>query len=147
MRLNDVKRADLERRRKRRVGRGRGSGRGKTSGRGQKGFGARAGSGGKAHYEGGGTPLSRRFPKRGFNNPFGKTYTIVNVGDLERFEANSLVTVERLRQARLVSRVGDGVKVLGDGELTKPLVVQVHKFSRSAIEKIQAAGGSIQELA
>ena len=147
MRLNDVKRADLERRRKRRVGRGRGSGRGKTSGRGHKGFGARSGSGGKAHYEGGGTPLSRRFPKRGFNNPFGKTYTVVNVGDLEeRFEANATITVERLRQAKLISRLRDGVKVLGDGELTKPLVVQAHKFSRSAVEKIQAAGGSVQEL-
>ncbi len=147
MRLNDVKKADLGRRRKRRVGRGSGSGRGKTSGRGQKGFGARTGSGGKAHFEGGGTPISRRFPKRGFNNPFGKTYTVVNVGDLERFEANSIVTVERLRQARLISRVGDGVKVLGDGELSRPLMVQAHKFSRSAVEKIQAAGGSIQELA
>ena len=147
MRLNDVKQADLARKRKKRLGRGTGSGHGKTSGRGTKGAGARSGSGGKAHYEGGLTPLSRRFPKRGFNNPFGRRYTIINVGDLqERFAAGEVVTVERLKEQRLISRVGDGVKVLGDGELTKPLTVQAHRFSRSALEKIQAAGGTVQEL-
>lgn len=147
MRLNDVKQADLGRRRKKRVGRGPGSGHGKTSGRGQKGARARSGSGGKRHFEGGGTPLSRRFPKRGFNNPFGTRYTVVNVGDLEeRFEPGTVVTVERLLESRLISRVGDGVKVLGDGELTRPLTVQAHKFSRSAVQKIEAAGGSVQEL-
>lgn len=148
MRLNDVKQADLSRKRKKRVGRGPGSGHGKTSGRGQKGAGARTGSGGKSHFEGGGTPLSRRFPKRGFKNPFGTRYTVINVGDLEeRFESGAVVTVERLLETRLISKVGDGVKVLGDGELTKPLTVQAHKFSRSAVEKIQAAGGSVRELA
>jgi len=91
--------------------------------------------------------LSRRFPKRGFNSPFAKRYTIVNVGELEeRFEPGEVVTVQRLRESRLISRVGDGVKVLGDGELTKALTVRVHKFSRSAVEKIEAAGGSVQEL-
>jgi len=148
MRLNDVKQADLRRKRKKRVGRGPGSGHGKTSGRGQKGFGSRTGSGGKSHYEGGTTPLSRRFPKRGFNNPFGKRYTVINVGHLEeRFEVGDTVTVEGLLEARLISKVGDGVKVLGDGELSKALTVQAHKFSRSAVEKIEAAGGSVQELA
>ncbi len=148
MRLNDVKQADLSRKRKKRVGRGPGSGHGKTSGRGQKGAGARTGSGGKSHFEGGGTPLSRRFPKRGFKNPFGTRYTVVNLGDLEEhFESGAVVTVERLLETRLISKVGDGVKVLGDGELTKPLTVQAHKFSRSAVEKIQAAGGSVRELA
>jgi len=148
MRLNDVKQADLSRKRKKRVGRGPGSGHGKTSGRGQKGAGARTGSGGKSHFEGGGTPLSRRFPKRGFKNPFGTRYTVINLGDLEEhFESGAVVTVERLLETRLISKVGDGVKVLGDGELTKPLTVQAHKFSRSAVEKIQAAGGSVRELA
>jgi len=147
MRLNDVKQVDLGRKRKKRLGRGPGSGHGKTSGRGQKGFGARSGSGGKSHYEGGGTPLARRFPKRGFNNPFGKRYTVINVGALEEhFEPGELVTVDRLLERRLISKVRDGVKVLGDGELTKPLTVQAHKFSRSAVQKIQAAGGSVQEL-
>jgi len=148
MRLNDVKRADLGRKRKKRVGRGRGSGHGKTSGRGEKGFGARAGSGGKSHYEGGGTPLSRRFPKRGFKNPSRARYTVINVGDLqERFEAGDMVTVERMLESRLISKVGDGVKVLGDGQLSTPLTVQAHRFSRSAVQKIEAAGGSVQELA
>ena len=148
MRLNDVKQADLSSKRKKRVGRGPGSGHGKTSGRGQKGAGARTGSGGKSHFEGGGTPLSRRFPKRGFKNPFGTRYTVINLGDLEEhFESGAVVTVERLLEARLISKVGDGVKVLGDGELTKALTVQAHKFSRSAVEKIQAAGGSVRELA
>jgi len=147
VRLNDVKQADLSRRRKKRVGRGPGSGHGKTSGRGHKGARSRSGSGGKQHFEGGGTPLSRRFPKRGFNNPFGTRYTVINVGDLEeRFEPGALVTVEGLLESRLISRVGDGVKVLGDGELTRPLTVQAHKFSRSAVQKIEAAGGSVQEL-
>ena len=147
MRLNDVKRADLSRKHKKRRGIGPGSGHGKSSGRGVKGFHSRSGSDGKAHYEGGVTPLSRRFPKRGFNNPFGRRYTVLNVGDLEEaFSAGDVVTVERLRERRLISKVGDGVKVLGDGELSKPLSVQAHKFSRSAVAKIQAAGGSVQEL-
>jgi large subunit ribosomal protein L15 len=148
MRLNDVKSADLSRKRKKRRGIGPGSGHGKSSGRGMKGFRARAGSDGKAHYEGGVTPLSRRFPKRGFNNPFGKRYTVLNVSDLEEaFIGGDVVTVALLRERRLISKVGDGVKVLGNGELTKALSVQAHKFSRSAVVKIQAAGGSVQELA
>ena len=148
MKLDEVLSAAGKNKRKRRVGRGTGSGHGKTSGRGQKGFGSRTGSGGKSHYEGGTTPLSRRFPKRGFNNPFGKRYTVINVGHLEeRFESGAMVTVEGLLEARLISKVGDGVKVLGDGELSKPLTVQAHKFSRSAVQKIEAAGGSVQELA
>jgi large subunit ribosomal protein L15 len=148
MRLHDVKKADLGRRARRRVGRGTGSGRGKTSGRGSKGYGARTGARGKEFFIGGPTPLSRRFPKRGFNNPRGRTYTVVNVGDLdERFETGQVVTVENLLETRLISKVGDGVKVLGDGELTKALTVRVHKFSRSAAEKIRSAGGTVQELA
>jgi large subunit ribosomal protein L15 len=148
MRLHDVKKADLGRRSRRRVGRGPGSGRGKTSGRGSKGYGSRSGARGKEFYTGGQTPLSRRFPKRGFNNPRGTAYTVINVGDLnERFEAGDVVTVERLLETRLISKVGDGVKVLGDGELTKALTVRAHKFSRSAAEKIQTAGGTVQELA
>jgi large subunit ribosomal protein L15 len=148
MRLDDVKRAELSRKRKKRRGIGPGSGLGKSSGRGVKGFHSRSGSGGKAHYEGGVTPLARRFPKRGFTNRFATRYTVLNVGDLEAaFAAGDVVTVELLRERRLISKVGDGVKVLGDGELTKPLSVQAHKFSRSAVAKIQAAGGSVQELA
>ena len=137
-------------REKKRVGRGHGSGHGKTSGRGQKGQKARSGwkGGTRPGFEGGQTPLYMRFPKRGFSNaPFKKEYAVVNVRDLEeRFEAGAEVTPETLREAGLVKK-NLPVKVLGDGELTKKLVVKVHKLSESAKRKIEAAGGSWEELA
>jgi large subunit ribosomal protein L15 len=136
-------------REKKRVGRGHGSGHGKTSGRGQKGQKARSGwkGGTRPGFEGGQTPLYMRFPKRGFSNaPFKKEYAIVNVGLLnERFEEGAEITPEVLREAGLVKK-NLPVKVLGDGELTKKFTVKAHKFSTSAKEKIEAAGGSCEVI-
>ena len=146
MNLFDLKSMPFPRKRKKRVGRGRGSGMGKTSGRGGKGATARSGNETSIQFEGGQTPLFRRLPKRGFNNIFKKEYSIVNVKDIERFDNGTHVNPEKLMEVGLVKKVSDGVKVLGDGEITKPLTVSAHKFSKVAIEKIQAAGGEIKVL-
>ena len=130
--------------RRKRIGRGPGSGTGKTSGRGHKGMGSRSGS--SAHHEGGGIPFYRRFPKRGFSNAnFKRDFEVVNLKDLERFDANATVTPELLAEAGLVRSAKSDVKVLGFGELSKPLTLQVAKVSASAREKVSAAGGSITE--
>jgi large subunit ribosomal protein L15 len=128
---------------RKRVGRGPGSGMGKRSTRGQKGAGARSGWRRRDFYEGGQTPLMRRLPKRGFSNdPFTTTrFAVVNLAELNRFEDGAEVTVEALRKAGLIRRTHDGVKILGDGNLEKKLKVTAHRFSKSAIEKIQARGG------
>ncbi len=133
--------------RKKRVGRGIGSGHGKTSTRGHKGQKSRRGYGDlPAFFEGGQTPFIMRIPKRGFKNPTAKEYEIVNIKILEeRFEANSEVTPEILKEKGII-RCVEAVKILGDGELTKPLTVKAHKFSKSAEEKIKAAGGSVEVL-
>lgn len=120
-----------------------GSGRGKTSGRGQKGQLSVSGFGQMRGFEGGQMPLHRRLPKRGFRNIFKKEFAIVNVGLLDRLEGDSF-SPERLMELGIVKKLGDGLKVLGAGELSRPLVVQAHLFSKSAQEKIQAAGGSVQ---
>ena len=146
MNLFDIKSIPFPRKRKKRVGRGRGSGMGKTSCRGGKGATARSGNETSIQFEGGQTPLFRRLPKRGFNNPFKKEYSIVNLKDIERFDNGTHVNPEKLMEVGLVRKVLDGVKVLGDGEITKPLTVSAHKFSKVAIEKIQAAGGEIKVL-
>ena len=146
MNLFDLKSMPFPRKRKKRVGRGRGSGMGKTSGRGGKGATARSGNETSIQFEGGQTPLFRRLPKRGFNNPFKKEYSIVNLKDIERFDNGTHVNPEKLMEVGLVRKALDGVKVLGDGEITKPLTVSAHKFSKVAIEKIQAAGGEIKVL-
>ena len=146
MNLFDIKSIPFPRKRKKRVGRGRGSGMGKTSCRGGKGATARTGNETSIQFEGGQTPLFRRLPKRGFNNIFKKEYSIVNVKDIERFDNGTHVNPEKLMEVGLVRKVSDGVKVLGDGEITKPLTVSAHKFSKVAIEKIQAAGGEIKVL-
>jgi len=146
MNLFDIKSIHFPRKRKKRVGRGRGSGMGKTSGRGGKGATARTGNETSIQFEGGQTPLFRRLPKRGFNNIFKKEYSIINVKDIERFDNGTHVNPEKLMEVGLVKKVLDGVKVLGDGEITKPLTVSAHKFSKVAIEKIQAAGGEIKIL-
>ena len=146
MNLFDIKSIPFPRKRKKRVGRGRGSGMGKTSCRGGKGATARTGNETSIQFEGGQTPLFRRLPKRGFNNIFKKEYSIVNVKDIERFDSGTHVNPEKLMEVGLVRKVLDGVKVLGDGEITKPLTVSAHKFSKVAIEKIQAAGGEIKVL-
>ncbi|MDO4539909.1 MAG: 50S ribosomal protein L15 [Syntrophomonadaceae bacterium] len=133
---------------KKRVGRGIGSGMGKTSTRGQKGQKSRSGSSGgtRPGFEGGQMPLQRRVPKRGFTNIFGTEYAIVNVRDLNVFEDGSEIGIEELREAGLVKKLHDGVKVLGDGELEKKLTVRAHKFSNSAEEKIAARGGRAEVI-
>ena len=128
--------------RRKRIGRGSGSGHGKTSGRGHKGSLSRAGAGGKLGYEGGQMPLFRRLPKRGFSNyQFARRYEIVNVSQLDRFENGSVIDVKSLFSAGLVDSVSSKVKILGDGELTKKLNISVHKFSKTAHDKILSCGG------
>ena len=129
-----------------RLGRGVGSGLGKTSGKGHKGARARSGGGPRPGFEGGQMPLTRRLPKRGFTNIYAKVYEAVNVGSLEIFENDTVVTEALLVEAGLVKQVKDGVKVLGGGELTKKLNVQVTKFTASAKEKIEAVGGKAEVI-
>jgi len=147
MRLHELKPHPGARRRAKRVGRGTGSGHGKTSGRGQKGQGARSGGTKEPWFEGGQTPLVRRVPKRGFNNRFRKEYAVVNVAALaERFEDGAAVTPESLSERGLLKGRDRKVKILGDGELSRPLEVRAHAFSRSAVAKIEAAGGKVEVL-
>ena len=127
-----------------RLGRGVGSGLGKTSGKGHKGAKARSGGGKRPGFEGGQMPLYRRVPKRGFNNIYRIEYATVNVGQLEIFDNGTVVTVETLKEAGLVKKVMDGVKILGNGELTKKLTVDAAKFSDGAKEKIEALGGKAE---
>ncbi len=127
-----------------RKGRGHGSGNGKTAGKGHKGQKARSGGGVRPGFEGGQMPLQRRVPKRGFNNLFATRYAVVNVSDLERFEDGAVVDTQALVEAGLVKKVFDGVKVLGNGELTKKLTVTCAAFSASAKEKIEKAGGKAE---
>jgi large subunit ribosomal protein L15 len=143
MNLSGLKPPAGQKHAKRRIGRGMGSGRGKTSGRGQKGQLSVSGFGQKRGFEGGQMPLHRRLPKRGFRNIFKKEFSIVNVGLLDRLEGDSFGP-ERLKELGAIKKLCDGLKVLGAGELSRPLVVQAHFFSKSAQEKIQAAGGSAQ---
>jgi len=131
---------------KKRVGRGHGSGTGKTSGKGHKGQNSRSGGGVKPGFEGGQMPLQRRLPKRGFTPLTRTEYTLVNLRDLELFEAGSVVDLEALGKVGLLGKIKDGVKILGDGELSKSLTVKAHKFSKSAQAKIEAAGGSIEVI-
>lgn len=146
MKLHELRPPAGSRARRKIVGRGPGSGHGQTSGRGDKGQKARSGGGSRPWFEGGQLPLHRRVPKRGFTNVFRTEYACVNVKDLERFEAGTTVTVATLRNAGLVGKARDGVKVLGDGILTKPLTVAAHQFSRAAAEKITAAGGQVEVI-
>ena len=129
-----------------RKGRGAGTGNGKTAGRGHKGQWARSGGGVRPGFEGGQMPLARRLPKRGFNNIFGTTYAPVNVSALEKFEDGAEVTAETLREAGIVKNALDGVKILGNGTLTKKLTVKAAAFSASAKEKIEAAGGKAEVI-
>ena len=145
MELNNLKPKKGARHAKKRVGRGPGSGHGKTAARGEKGQKSRSGYSGKRGFEGGQMPLHRRIPKRGFTNIFKKDYAVVNVSDLERFDSGATVDETTLRQAGLVKGQHDGVKVLGDGELSKKLTVTATKFSKSAREIIEKAGGTCQE--
>lgn len=147
MKLHELRPPAGARRKAKRVGRGIGSGLGKTSGRGQKGQGARSGGLKGPGFEGGQTPLQRQLPKRGFNNArFTRRYATVNVEQLNRFEPNTVVTPELLIESRLVRDAKDGIKVLGDGEITRPLTVRVHACSRAAADKIRAVGGNIEVI-
>ncbi len=147
MELNNMSPAPGAKTEKRRLGRGIGSGLGKTSGKGHKGQNARSGGGVRPGFEGGQMPLVRRIPKRGFTNNFKKIYSIVNVSDLERFADGTEVTAELLVQEGVLSKVEEyGVKVLGNGTLTKKLVVKANKFTKSAAEIIEKAGGKAEVL-
>ena len=127
-----------------RKGRGPGTGNGKTGGRGHKGQKARSGGGVRVGFEGGQMPLARRIPKRGFNNIFAKPLESVNVSDLEKFENGAVIDAEKLLEAGVLSKCVYGVKILGDGELTKSLTVKATAFSQSAKSKIEAAGGKAE---
>ncbi len=129
-----------------RIGRGHGSGQGKTAGKGHKGQNARSGGGVRPGFEGGQTTLARRIPKRGFNNIFATEYAIVNVSDLDRFVDGTVVDTELLKASGLIKKELDGVKILGNGELTKSLTVKAAKFSAAAKEKIEKAGGKAEVM-
>ena len=148
MKLHEMKPAEGEKTVKFRKGRGIGSGLGKTSGKGQKGQNSRSGGGVRPGFEGGQLPLIRKLPIRGFNNyNFRKVYSTINVGDLEELDANTVVDLEMLYLNRFVGKIeAYGLKVLGDGELTKPLTVRAAKFSKVAEQKILAAGGKIEVI-
>ena len=146
MDLSNLSPAKGATKKRKRLGRGPGSGQGKTAGRGHKGRGARSGGNTPPGYEGGQMPLQRRLPKRGFRNPFRREFAVVNLKELEaRFESRAVVDLESLVSSGLVRR-GQEVKVLGQGELTKPLTVKAHAFSDSAKARIQAAGGSAEVI-
>ncbi len=146
MNFMEIKALPFERKRRKRVGRGRGSGMGKTSCRGGKGATARSGNETKIQFEGGQTPLFRRLPKRGFNNPFKKNYAIVNIKDISHFDKGTTVNAEKLKDAGIIKKILDGIKVLGDGEIKNPLTVIAHKFSKVAKEKILTAGGEAKTV-
>jgi large subunit ribosomal protein L15 len=144
MNLNDVHRGIRKNRQRRRVGRGIGSGHGKTSGRGHKGQGARSGWSQHPTFQGGAMPLVRRVPKRGFNNKFALQVAVVNLREIESaFEAGDEVNPETLREKSLAKQRYDVLKVLGDGQLTKKLKISAHRFSKSAVEQIEKAGGQV----
>jgi large subunit ribosomal protein L15 len=147
MKIHDLSPAEGSVATKKRLGRGTGSGLGKTSGKGHKGQKARSGGGVRPGFEGGQMPLYLRLPKRGFSNArFRKEYAEVNVSRLNGFKAGAKVTPEKLIEAGIVKKVKDGVKIMGSGELTKRLTVAAHKFTKGAIEKIEAAGGKTEEI-
>ena len=146
MEIKDLVPAEGSTKNRKRVGRGPASGHGKTAGRGMNGQLSRSGGGKRPGFEGGQMPLTRRIPKRGFTNIYAKEYATVNVGSLEIFEDGTVVTVALLKEAGLVKQVLDGVKILGGGELTKKLTVQVTKYTQSAKEKIEAVGGKAEVI-
>lgn len=146
MRLHELRPAPGTTKEPKRKGRGTATGQGKTAGRGQKGQGSRSGGGVRPGFEGGQMPLFRRLPKRGFTNIFAVEYEEVNVEQLNRFENGTEVTPQLLKEEGIVKKMRDGVKILGNGELTKSLTVKANKFSKSAIEKIESAGGRVEVI-
>ena len=147
MKLHELKPNEGTVKNRKRLGRGTATGQGKTAGRGQDGQNSRSGGGTRPGFEGGQMPLYRRIPKRGFSNyPFKKQWTIVNIEELNRFEEGTVITPELLKEAGMIKKFNDGVKILGDGQLEKKLTIKAHKFSQSAIEKIEAAGGKAEVI-
>jgi large subunit ribosomal protein L15 len=145
MNLTGLKPPAGQKRARKRIGRGMGSGHGKTATRGHKGQHAGTGFSQKRGFEGGQMPLHRRVPKRGFTNIFKKQYAIVNLGRLEKLEGDTF-TVDRLIEFGVIKKPGDGLKILGSGQLTRKITVEAHQFSKSALEKIQKAGGTAQVI-
>jgi large subunit ribosomal protein L15 len=146
MKLNELSPAKGSRKVSKRLGRGVGSGSGKTAGRGTKGLNSRSGGGASPGYEGGQMPLQRRLPKRGFANIFKKKIVVINIRDLAQFEKGSVVDAAALIRAGLVKGSKDGIKLLGQGEIKYSLDVKVNQISKSAREKIEAAGGNVEVL-
>ena len=146
MKLHELKAAGGSTKNPKRKGRGTGTGNGTTAGRGMNGQKSRSGGGVRLGFEGGQMPLYRRLPKRGFTNLWGTEYTVLNVDALNGFEAGTVVTPEMLKEAGLVKQVKDGIKILGDGKLEKNLTVQAHKFTKTAVEKIESAGGKVEVI-
>lgn len=146
MKLHELQYTEGARKARKRVGRGTSSGSGKTAGRGTKGQNSRSGGGKKPGFEGGQLPLFKRIPKRGFTN-FNRTeYTVVNLQQLQVFEAGATVCPKALKEAGIIKKELDGVKILGDGELNKALTIKAHKFSKSALAAIEAAGGKTEVI-
>lgn len=146
MNLIDAKNSLQKRKKRKRIGRGAGSGHGKTSGKGMNGANSRSGNETRLLFEGGQMPLFRRIPKRGFNNPFKKKYTIMNVKDFENFDTGTRVDIQKLKDSRLIRSAKYDLKVLGEGKLAKSLTIVAHKFSETAIAKIKEAGGEVETL-
>lgn len=146
MKLHELKPNPGSTRKRKRLGRGTATGQGKTAGRGMNGQGSRSGGGTRPGFEGGNMPLYRRLPKRGFTNIFGTQYAELNVEALNQFEDGAEITPELLKSEGILKKQLDGVKILGNGELAKKLTVKAHKFSKSAIEKIEAAGGKAEVI-
>lgn len=143
MHLGSLKPAAGAKKKRKRVGCGPGSGHGKTATRGHKGTQSRSGNTQHAWYEGGQMPLQRRIPKRGFTNIFRVTFQIVNISDLDRFDANTTVDIDKLLESGLVRQTGGKVKLLGDGEISKALTISVHACSKKAREAVEKAGGQV----
>lgn len=146
MKLHELRAPEGSTKKSKRKGRGTGSGQGKTAGRGMNGQNSRSGGGTRLGFEGGQMPLYRRIPKRGFTNIWKKEWEIINVDDLNIFEEGTEITPQMLVEAGLAKKVVDGIKILGDGTLEKSVTVKAHKFSKTAIEKIESAGGKVQVI-
>ncbi len=146
MKLHELRAPEGSSKNRKRRGRGTATGQGKTGGRGMNGQNSRSGGGVRPGFEGGQMPLYRRIPKRGFTNIWKKEFTILNVADLNQFDADIEITPEWLKEQGVLKQVKDGIKILGNGELEKPIKIKAHKFSKSAIEKIEAAGGKAEVI-
>ncbi len=144
MKLNELSPSDRSRRPRKRLGRGVGSGTGKTAGRGSKGHNSRSGGGVRPGFEGGQMPIHRRLPKRGFTNIFKKHFVVINLRDLSRFEENTVIDEAELIRSGLVKGKREGIKLLGHGEIKHPLTIKVNKASKTATQKIEAAGGKVE---